>query len=64
MKDSNLNIRIKSDLLEAAKTKAEEDNRTLTGYVTNLIKKDLKKERGNEMNKKRNKKIKNNYKNY
>ena len=43
MKDTNLNIRITSELLNLAKEQAEKENRTLSNYIINLIKNDLEK---------------------
>lgn len=45
MKNKYLTIRIDEQTLEAAKKAAERDNRTLTSYIINLIKKDFEKEK-------------------
>lgn len=39
-KDKFLNIRIDSELLEKTKTKAERENRTLSNYVENILRKE------------------------
>ena len=42
-KTEYLHIRIEPELKKKAEEKAKEDCRTLSGYVANLIKKDLEK---------------------
>lgn len=45
MKDTNLNIRINSDLKEQAKQYAESTGRTLAGLIEWLLKQELSKNR-------------------
>ena len=46
MKDERLTIRIDGETLSAAKKAAEQQNRTLSNYLMNLIKIDLNKNNG------------------
>lgn len=40
--DKNIHIRITEELLNKIKEKAEKENRTVSNYILNLVKNDLK----------------------